>query len=53
MKQIKVINRIPTPADMIANQVLKLTAFDRFTSFAFPLLLSFGWLLILFAIFSS
>ncbi len=50
MKQIKVINRIPSPSDMIANQVMKDTAFDKFIAYSFPLICCIGWILILWAI---
>jgi len=53
MKQIKVINRIPTPSDMIANQVLKPTAFDKFTTYFMPVFCGVMWGLILYAILFS
>ena len=48
--QIKVINKLPSPSDIIARQVLKTTIFDKLTTFAFPLLCAIGWLLIVWAI---
>ena len=55
MKQIKVINRIPTPADQIERETAKLfnTKLNNFLGYAFPLLCGLGWLCILLAIFSS
>ena len=50
---IKVINRIPTPSDMIANQVLKPTAFDKFTTYFMPVFCGVMWGLILYAILFS
>jgi len=51
--QIKVINKIPSPSDMIANQVLKPTAFDKFTTYFMPVFCGVMWGLILYAILFS
>lgn len=53
--QIKIINRIPTPADQIDKEVAKLfnPKLNKFLGFAFPLICCIGWILILLAIFSS
>jgi hypothetical protein len=55
MKQIKVINRIPSPADQIDKEVDKLfnSKLNKFLGYSFPLLCGLGWILILLAIFSS
>jgi len=55
MKQIKIINRIPTPADQIDKETAKLfnPKLNKFLGYAFPLICGIGWLLILLAIFSS
>jgi len=55
MKQIKLINKLPTPADQIDKEVDKLfnSKLSVFLGYAFPLLCGLGWILILFAIFSS
>jgi hypothetical protein len=55
MKQIKVINRIPTPSEQIDKDVDKLfnTKLQTFLGYAFPFICGIGWLLILLAIFSS
>jgi hypothetical protein len=53
MKQIKVINRIPSPSDQIANQLFKPTLFDRITSVGLPIFLAISWLCILGAILFS
>jgi len=52
---MKIINRIPSPADQIDKEVNKLfnSKLSVFLGYAFPLLCGLGWLLILFAIFSS
>jgi len=55
MKQIKLINKLPSSADMIDKEVDKLfnTKLSVFLGYSFPLLCGLGWILILFAIFSS
>jgi len=55
MKPIKVINRIPTASQTIDKEVDKLfnSKLSVFLGYAFPLLCGLGWILILFAIFSS
>jgi hypothetical protein len=55
MKQIKIINRIPSPSDMIESNTDKLfnTKLQTFLGYAFPFICGIGWLLILLAIFSS
>jgi len=55
MKPIKVINRIPTASQTIERETAKLfnSKLSVFLGYAFPLLCGLGWLLILFAIFSS
>ena len=55
MKQIKVINRVPSPSDMIANDSERLfnKRFSDFLNFSFPVICCVGWGMILFAIFSS
>jgi len=52
---IKVINRIPTPSDMIDKETDKLfnTKLSVFLGYSFPLICCVGWILILLAIFSS
>ena len=52
---MKIINRIPSSADMIDKEVDKLfnTKLSVFLGYAFPLLCGLGWILILLAIFSS
>jgi len=52
MKQIKVINRIPTSSDMIERDTAKLfnTKLNNFLGYAFPLLCGLGWVLIVWAI---
>jgi len=52
MKPIKVINRIPTPSDMIDKEVDKLFTPAPLEKFAPFILLGF-WIAILFAIFTS
>jgi hypothetical protein len=55
MKQIKVINRIPSPSDMIDKEVDKLfnTKLNNFLGFAFPLICCVGWVAILCSILFS
>jgi hypothetical protein len=53
MKQIKVINRIPTPADQIEREANKLFTPPNILDKAMPIILLFAWVGILFAIFSS
>jgi len=53
MKQIKVINRIPTPSDQIEMQLFKPTLFDRLTSVGLPIFLAISWVCILGAILFS
>ena len=52
---MKLINKLPTPADQIDKEVAKLfnSKLSVFLGYAFPLLCGLGWLLILLAIFSS
>jgi len=54
MKPIKVINRIPSPADQIDKEVDKLfnSKLSVFLGYAFPVICGIAWLLILLAIFS-
>ena len=47
MKPIKVINRIPSPADQISNELFKPTLFDRLTSVGLPIFLGISWVCIL------
>jgi len=51
---MKIINKLPTPADQIERETAKLfnSKFSVFLGYAFPILCGLGWLLILFAIFS-
>ena len=55
MKQIKVINKLPTASDQIAKETAKLfnSKLSVFLGYSFPLICCIGWLLILLAIFSS
>jgi hypothetical protein len=55
MKQIKVINRIPTASDQIDKELDKLfnPKLNNFLGYAFPLICCIGWLLILLAILFS
>jgi len=52
---MKIINKLPTPADMIDKEVDKLfnTKLNNFLGFAFPLIWCVGWGLILYAILFS
>jgi len=52
---MKIINRIPTASQTIDKEVDKLfnSKLSVFLGYAFPLLCGLGWILILFAIFSS
>jgi len=52
MKQIKIINRIPSPADQIDKEVDKLFTPAPLEKFVPFILLGF-WMLLLFSIFSS
>jgi hypothetical protein len=49
MKQIKIINRIPSPADQIDKEVDKLfnTKLSVFLGYAFPCICFVGWAAIL------
>jgi hypothetical protein len=55
MKPIKIINRIPSSADMIDKEVDKLfnPKLNNFLGYAFPLICCTGWGLILYAILFS
>ena len=55
MKPIKVINRIPSPADQIDKELDKLfnTKLNSVLGYAFPLLCGLGWVCILGAILFS
>jgi len=55
MKQIKIINKLPSSADMIERETAKLfnTKLNNFLGYVFPVICASGWLLILLAIFSS
>jgi hypothetical protein len=52
---MKIINKLPNSSDMIDKEVDKLfnSKLSVFLGYAFPLFCCIGWLLILFAIFSS
>ena len=52
---MKIINRIPKPADQIDKEVDKLfnTKLNKFLGYAFPLICCMGWGLILYAILFS
>ena len=55
MKQIKIINKLPTPADMIESNTEKLfkPKLSKFLSLSFVFICASGWPLILLAIFAS
>jgi hypothetical protein len=55
MKQIKIINKLPTPADQIERETAKLfnTKLNNFLGYSFPLICCLGWVAILGAILFS
>ena len=55
MKQIKIINKLPTPSDMIESNTEKLfnPKLNKFLSLSFPLICCIGWVCVLGAILFS
>jgi hypothetical protein len=52
---MKIINKLPTPADQIERETAKLfnTNLNKFLGYAFPVICCIGWCLILYAILFS